>query len=254
MKKNLIILSALLLLAGYSFSQKKFTAQFYGGYSIPVADFKGSYPDSLTYINYRTAKTLLTSYGINFGVKGKFIVDSSGSQALTLGAEYNSFTGNKDYPGQSYKNKVNIFTFNAGIEYAINPSNKIVPFAGLDLAANFFSGKSEGSGDSTVILNRKSETRFGVIAGAGVDIKMWNSAGIVFGVKYSLTNLIGKKSESVNTGIPSITDIENEGSTTGSEVPLNDETVSGNPGKSINFIQFYLGVSYYFGKSIGKRK
>ena len=255
MKKYLIFLSALLLLNVILFSQTKFTAQLYGGYSLPVADLKGKFPDSLTYINFRTAKTLLTSYGINFGIKGKIAVDSSGSQYITAGAEYNTFSGSVDYPSQSYKNKVNIFTFNAGIEYDINPKNKIVPYIGLELGVNFFSGKAEGSGDSIVVLNRKSESRFGVIAGAGVDIKMWNSGGIVFGVKYSLSNLIGKKSETTTTTTGSVlTDDEPVTSTTGSDIPLNDETVSNNTGKSINYVQIYLGISYYFGKSLGKRK
>ena len=173
---------------------------------------------------------------------------------MTAGADYNTFTGNKEYPTQTYKNRVNIFTFYAGIEYDINPSRKFVPFIGLDLTVNFFSGKTEGSGDSTSIKNRKSETRFGIIAGAGVDIKMWQSAGIIFGVKYSLANLIGKKSETITTGSQTQTDDE-QGNTSGiSEIPLNDETISGNQGKSINYIQIYLGISYYFGKKLGRRK
>jgi opacity protein-like surface antigen len=252
MKKYLVLLSALFFLYGNTNSQKKITINFFGGYTLPVADFKGSYPDSLTYINFRKAKTLLTSYGINFGVKGKFAVDSAGSQILTAGAEYNTFTGNVDYPTQSYKNKVNVFTINAGIEYDLNPSSKIVPFAGLDIAVNFFSGKIEASGDSISVKNRTSETRLGIIAGAGVDIKMWSSAGIIIGVKYSMANLIGKKSEA--TTIQPVTDIEQSGSSSGSEIPLNDDVVSSNPGKSLNYVQIYAGISYNFGKSLGKRR
>lgn len=37
---------------------------------------------------------------------------------------------------------------------------------------NFYSGKIEASGDTTLIIQRKSESRFGVIANAGADIKL----------------------------------------------------------------------------------
>ncbi|HEY3251941.1 MAG TPA: hypothetical protein VGK25_12590, partial [Ignavibacteria bacterium] len=165
MKKTLILFSALLVLSNYSFSQKKFTVNIYGGYTLPLGDLHGNFPDTLgsAGIDFRKTKTLLTSYGINIGVQGKYVIDSSGSARVTAGANYNTFSGSHDYSGvTTYKNKVNIITLSAGIEYVINPVKKYVPFLGLELAANFFGGDIEGSGDTTVTLTRKSETRYGV--------------------------------------------------------------------------------------------
>src|SRR5512139_1031370 len=140
MKKLLLLFPVLLLLIEFSFSQNKFNVNLYGGYTLPVADLKGDFPDTLgtSLLDFNKSKTLLTSYGINFGIQGKYAVDSSSSQRITAGFNYNSFTGSVDYPRPSgevltYKNKVSIFTVSAGIEYAINPRKKIVPHIGLEL-------------------------------------------------------------------------------------------------------------------------
>ena len=104
---------------------------------------------------------------------------SSVTDAFCL--KINSFSGSKDYPRTgatlTYKNKVSIFTISAGAEYNFFPKKKFDPFVGLDLAVNFFSGSITASGDSSFTIKRKSETRFGVIANAGVDIKLNKSKG-----------------------------------------------------------------------------
>lgn len=260
MKKYLITVSVLLLITSSSYSQRKFTLNLYGGYTLSVADLRGDFPDTLgsTYLDFRKSKTLLTSSGFNFGALCKFAVDSAGSQRLTAGFNFNSFSGKMDYTGTrnvSYKNKVSIITLSAGLEYDINPSKKFVPFVGLDISANIYGGKIEGSGDTIVILNRKTEARFGVIATAGIDIKLWKSSGIVAGVKYALTNLIGKSSE-ITTSTPTIpiTDDEEQGGSSGSELPLNDKATTSMPDKSLNYLQFYVGISVYFGSKLGNRK
>jgi|SRR4030095_9300929 hypothetical protein len=253
MKNIFVLVLVLLLVTQASFSQQKFTVNIFGGYTLPVADLQGTFPDTLgTGLDFRKSKTLLTTYGINFGAQGKYVVDSIGSARITVGANYNSFTGSKDYSRPSgvitYKNKVNLFTLSAGAEYAINPKAKYVPFLGLDLAANFYGGKIEGSGDTNFVVNRKSETRFGIIAGGGVEFKLWKSGGIVLGVKYALTNLIGRESE-ISTTINPI-DIEEEGSGSSNEIPLNDAATSISQDKSLNYVQFYLGISINFGKKL----
>ncbi|HRE10427.1 MAG TPA: OmpW family outer membrane protein, partial [Ignavibacteria bacterium] len=150
----------------------------------------------------------------------------------------------------TYKNKVNIFTISAGAEYGFFPKKKFNPFIGLDLAMNFYSGKIEASGDSTFTIQRKSESRIGVIANGGVDIKLNSSIGAVIGVKYALTNLIGKKTEIRNTTVNTLTDDEETGTSSFRELGLNDEENSSNPAKTLNYLQFYAGVSFYFGRPL----
>lgn len=240
----------------FSYSQTKWNLTFTGGYSLPVADLKGNFPDTLginSILNFEKSLTLLTSGGFNIGAIAKYCVDTTGKARVTGGFNYNSFTGSKDYsrnPGTlTYKNKVNIFTISLGAEYGLFPKKKINPFIGLDVALNFYSGKIEALGDTSFTVQRKSESRLGVIATAGADIKLNKSIGVVVGVKYALTNLIGKKTELTSVTLP-ITDDEEPGSSTSKELGLNDEENTNNPSKTLNYLQFYAGISFYFGEII----
>lgn len=253
--KLLITALSLFVLLNYSAnSQTKWNLTFTGGYTLPVADLKGSFPDTLpetSLLNFEKSGTLLTSGGFNIGAIAKYCVDTTGKARITGGFNYNSLSGSHDYsrnPGTlTYKNKVNIFTISLGAEYGLFPKKKINPYIGLDLAVNFYSGKIEASGDSSFTIQRKSESRFGVIANAGADIKLNKSIGMVVGVKYALTNLIGKKTETVTITTP-LTDDEDPGSTSTKELGLNDEENSNNPSKTLNYLQFYAGISFYFGE------
>jgi outer membrane protein W len=261
MQKVLLFFIALLFLGVYSLSsQTKFNINIYGGYTLPVADLAGDFPDtagSSGTLDFKKSSTLLTSWGYNFGALVKYSIDTIGNARVTAGLNNNSFTGTKDYVTPSgrninYKNKVNVFTLSAGFEYSLSPAKKLNPFVGLDFGANFYSGKIEASGDTTILINRKSEARFGVIANGGVDINLNKSVGIVIGVKYALTNLIGKKTELTSTITPVTDAIEEEGSSSFDELPLNDAETSSNKSKSLNYVQFYAGISIYLGKKVGK--
>ncbi len=222
---------------------------------MPFADLKGDFPDTMgtTLLDFNKSSTLLVKSGYNIGAIGKYCIDTLGKARLTAGFNYNSFSGSKDYPRTgatlTYKNKVSIFTISAGAEYNFFPKKKFDPFVGLDLAVNFFSGSITASGDSSFTIKRKSETRFGVIANAGVDIKLNKSIGAVIGVKYSLSNLIGKKTD-ITTTTTTITDDEETGTTTSKELGLNDEDSSNNKSKSLYYLQIYAGLSFYFGELI----
>jgi len=225
---------------------------------MPFGELKGDFPDSLNStgsLDFTKAPTLLTKNGFNFGAIGKYVVDTTGHARLTAGFNYSSFSGNKDYirtsGTRSYKNTVGIFSISAGAEYSFSPAKKVNPFVGLELAVNVFSGKIEGSGDTSITLDRASETRFGIIGGAGVDIKINKSIGAVIGVKYSLANLIGRKTETSSAN-NSVTDDEEGGTLTLIEIPLNDDETSTNRSKTINYLQFYAGLSIYLGNQIGK--
>jgi hypothetical protein len=198
------------------------------------------------------SSSLLTTSGFNIGAIGKYAVDTTGNARITAGFNYNSFTGSKDYTRSTgsitYKNKVNIFTISAGLEYNFFPKKKVNPFLGLDLAANFYSGKIDVSGDTTRNIERKSESRFGAVVNGGAVVKMSQSIGIVIGLKYALTNLIGK--ETTITTAPPVLDIENEGSSSAGEIPLNDEETSSNRSKALYYLQFYAGVSFSFGDAL----
>lgn len=238
-------------------SQTKFNLNVYGGYTIPLGDLDGEFPSTLPSsgkLDFTAADNLLTKNGFNFGAVIKYVIDSAANARLTGGLNYTGLSNSSDYSRPSsqirrFSNKVNIFTFAAGIEYSFSPKNKINPFAGLELAANFFSGKIEGSGDTTFIITRKAETRFGFIGNLGVNFTVKKNFGFVIGVKYSVVNAIGRKTETVSTTNQN-SDIEPEEGGNLNELPLNDAEAGLNKSKTFNYLQIYAGISINFGQKI----
>lgn len=254
------IITCLIFLNINTNSQTKFNLSLYGGYTLPVGDLDGKFPESIGTtgkIDFLESNNLLTSSGFNIGTIIKYAVDSSGKARITGGLNYNGFAGSEDYIRPStlirrFKNTVNIFTVSAGLELSFTPERNVNPFIGLDITANFYSGKVVGSGDTSFVLNRKAETRFGIIGNFGVNFSINKNLNFISGVKYAVTNVMGKNTEIVNTTNQNF-DIEEEGtSSTINELPLNDSEAGSNRSKTLNYIQFYLGISFNFGDKLGK--
>jgi opacity protein-like surface antigen len=135
----------------------------------------------------------------------------------------------------------------AGAEYDFRPKEKVNPFVSLELAANFFSGKIEASGDTTIHITRKSETRFGVNANAGIDVKINKGISLLFGAKYCMDNLFGKSYETVTTTTANKDTNPTSGGTTVYELPLNDGDHGSLQSLSIIHVQIYAGISFNIG-------
>jgi outer membrane protein W len=221
-------------------AQPRLVVHVTGGYTLPLPDFKGDIPtDKIPNLD----SIYFMKQGLNFGADGKFYVDKRRSIGITLSLAYSLFSNSEDITvlSKTYtvKPKINVFTAGLGVEYAFlpKPKYKVNPFIGVEFTGNFFSGKFEYEPADTSVPARdlKSEARFGLGVGAGIDIKLSKNIGIVVGGKYHLANLIGKDYDS--TGI------------TKTEFPLNDkEHTSGArtiEAKNISWIQFYAGISFY---------
>ncbi|MCC7158944.1 MAG: hypothetical protein IT281_05350, partial [Ignavibacteria bacterium] len=65
-------------------SQTKFSLNVYGGYTIPVADMQGDFPDTSNtgLLNFSKSNTLLTKSGFNIGASGKYVIDTLGKARL----------------------------------------------------------------------------------------------------------------------------------------------------------------------------
>jgi len=267
MKKLLPVVAIALVFITNSYSQpaglglsgvSKFTFDVTGGYCMAVSDFRGAFPDTLgqyNTIDFAYQDSYLVRKGFNFGLSGSMVVDSGGNNLITAAFSYSTFTQSADFPRPggleiSYSNKINIVTFAAGLQYSILPKKKFCPFVGLQLAANLFSGNVSASGDTSYQQNRASETRYGVTADGGVKIKLNSSMGLLVGVKYSLANLFGKTYTAQTTSSSAHKDAQSPGSYLSnlSDIPLNDGTNGLGQSKSINYLLFYAGVTFYFGK------
>ncbi len=260
MNKFFTVIIALLLVniaaVKFSYSQPKWQFSLTGGYSMPVSDLKGSFADTLAQtggIDFKNQATYLVNKGYNIGITGRYTVDTSGAAVITAGMVYNWFSQTKDYSRPSgltrtFANKLNIFSFTAGAEFDMQPTKKVNPFVGLEIAANFFSGGIKGSGDTTFTIDRSSETRFGINANAGVNIKLKKDFSIILGVKYCVNNLFGKQHDAATTTTGNTDTEQNPGTSSITSLPLNDGDLGAIQTKQIIHLQFYAGISLSFGK------
>lgn len=229
-----LILAAFLSLNNTTFSQPQLKVHLTGGYNLPMPDLKGDLPPTST----NDTNSYSMKNGFNFGADAKYYLGKKRNVGITLSLAYNMFMNSYDIPNSSpattYKPKMNIFTVGLGAEYGFMPKGKANPFIGVEFTGNFISGKKVFDPQPTGVpeYTYKSSSRFGLGVGAGVDIALNKSIGIIIGAKYNLSNLIGKDYDSTTT-IGSL------------ELPLNDKENGSVKSKNISYIQAYLGVSFF---------
>jgi len=214
-----------------------------GGYNLPMPDLKGDITDSADRVD-----TYGMKMGYGFGADGKYYLGKKRNVGITFDVGYQMFSNSEDTVtgmGKDIKLKLNAFNLGLGIEYAFLPKGKANPFIGAEFTGHFFSGSADGSVlGTTYSYTLKSASRFGAAFGAGVDIKLSKSIGIIIGGKYHLANLIGKDYDS--------TVVVNEYKLNDKEYTVGNTTIAA---KNISYLQAYLGISFYLNqpKKIAKK-
>lgn len=239
MKKLSALFVVFVLLFGFSSSnaQPQFIIHLTGGYNQPLPDLQGDLTDSADRMN-----TYGMKLGYGFGADGKYYLGKKRNVGITLGLGYQMFSNSEDTVeglGKDIKYKLNALAVGLGIEYAFMPKGKANPFIGAEFTGHFFSGNAEGvffGAQNTSDLEAAS--RFGLGVGAGVDIALSKSVGIVIGGKYQLANLIGKDYDSTFTSGKYFLNDDEFTVTTGT-------TTTTFEARNISYLQFYAGVSFY---------
>jgi len=228
---SFVILVFLSLFNAISHSQSKFIINVTVGYDNPFGDFKQPLSTSTEDFPY------MMKNGMNIQIAGKLAIGKKGNLRAVFGAGYNTFYSNGVTTAGEFTPRVNIAAFSLGGEYAFSRLKKISTFIGLDFTANIFTGSFDLPGNPHTQL--KSETRFGIQPGGGVNFMFGESVGAVLGLKYHIVNLIGANSHS-------------QSEIAANEVQLGDKahtlangTTSSN--KSISYLQVYLGAAFYLG-------
>ncbi len=244
-KSAILIILIITAINNISFSQPTGTVQLIGGYSLPLGDLKGKFGetrDKFTGNGNPDSNTYFMKSGINYGIFIKIPVTRKSKINFTGGIAFNIFSNSIDYNDTSGSVTINlsqsIFGFTLGGEYNFaTKRSKVNPFFGAEVSVNFFSGKyTEEYISSTNTLTLNSTVRLGLNLGAGVDVVVHNNIGLLLGGKYGFANLIGKSYSADTQKNYNL----NDGSYT-----LNG---SNYPSKSITFLQFYGGISFYFGR------
>jgi outer membrane protein W len=246
MKKLLFIL-VMLSSASLLYSQPKLTVGITSGYLIPMQELKGDMKDSSERVNTYEMKS-----GYSIGADGKYFLGKNRNLGLTLSLDYSLFANSEAYVaayGNNVKRTLNTFNLGLGAEYDFIPGGKIDPFIGASVNYHIFDGDFEFTyGSYAYKSDLETAKRYGVSAGFGINIALKKSMGIVLGGKYNMANLFGKEYDS--TRVPANTyrleDFEH--------VLINNFSAATIDSKHISYLQFYLGVSFYFNQPKKKEK
>jgi hypothetical protein len=282
----ILLVISTFLFAGVSNAQVKKTSSKYkppmmivelvGFYGLPMMDAKGEVGDFFAFKNYG----LKTGFGGEINIKVP--LDKKGSLRPTLSLGYVQFQNNDDNNAWIDTNRIqngfpvnkiyapvvgtsNLYIRSAyaglGFEYAFTKADKkgiITPFAGIDFDLNVMWGLYKQRPDPTlgvipgqassgveISYTIKSDIRFGLGLGVGSSFRLSKAFGLTVGTKFKIANLLGKKSERTALASVDPNDENKMNLLDKADVTLNSQL---SKDRSIGYMQFYLGFSFFVGK------
>jgi hypothetical protein len=249
-----------------------FTIDIAPNFSMPMQEAKGStIGEFFTYKNYGTKTGFGTAFNFKFGLgaQGQY------RPYITLGytqlqASDNSiayldsniirkkypFTGSQlptSTPGKS-EMFLRIPYFGAGFEYAFTNVDKKkrmwYPFIGVEVDMSVIAGTYRQTPTNTsnpgnafagqeVTFTMKSDLRVGLGFGVGAAVRLGKVAGISFGGKYKMFNLIGKKSDPLSE--------ENKMNIL--DKSATDLNTNLSKDRNISALELYVGFTVFLGKT-----
>jgi hypothetical protein len=243
-----------------------FTIDIAGGYVLPLQEAKGNMGEFFTFKNYGMKNGFNGGFNLKFGLgpQGQYrpyvtlgftqLMNTDKSNAYIKNNNilngYPYPTGTDTAVAGSSEIFLRIPYFGAGFEYAFTNVDKKkrmwYPHIGVEFIANVITGTyRQTSANVTIDKNLetsytiKSDFRMGIGAALGATIRFGKYAGITFGGKYRLYNLIGKKSDFLKE--------ENKMNL------LDKADTSLNPNlskdRNIGTLEFYLGATIFLGKT-----
>ena len=232
-------------LSYYTYSQPTGTVQFYGGYSMPFPDLKGDFGETFgtwTGNGNPDTNTYFMKSGINYGIYVKFPATRKSHVQIVGGVGFDVFNNTASYNDETGSANIDLTQSHLavviGAEYNFaRKKTKFNPFIGAEFMINVIGGKLKiDYPEETKDFTMNSTIRGGLQIGAGVDYVVHNNIGLVLGAKYAFANLIGKSY---------VEDLGSKYNLGDKEHTLNSSLY---PGKNINYMHFYGGMSFYFGR------
>jgi hypothetical protein len=246
-----------------------FTIDIVGGYALPLQEAKGNdIGEFFTFKNYGTKLGWGGGFNLKFGLgpQGQY------RPYVTLG--YTQMQNSDDQTAYIRSNWINngyplpnnqipatgpgssemflrIPYFGAGFEYAVTMADKKkrmwYPFFGVEFLMSVIAGTYRQISNTPGVqlsgletsFTIKSDVRLGIGGGLGATIRFGKYAGITFGGKYKLYNLIGKKSDF----------LFEENKMNLLDKQATDLHTSLSEDRNIGCMEFYLGATIFLGKT-----
>jgi hypothetical protein len=239
-----------------------FIFELCGQFNVPVGNARGNYVSD--FFQYK-------NYGLVYGVGFHFIVKYAANKKGTLypylsfgfvqlqnddpnNAFIDSNIINNGYPlqgNQTYQSKpgnsllaIRDIHLGLGLLYYFSSTKSVLPFGGFEIDYNNIWGYYEQvlgfDNSNKTIFNINRASRVGIGIDAGMDYRISQNLGFVFGAKFKVANLFGKASDKTNpTEKYSINLLDK------TAPDLNSNLSSS---RNITYFQLYLGFSVFAGK------
>ena len=246
-----------------------FTIEVAGSYNPPIQESSGEVADFFKFKNYGTSIGWGAQFNFKFGLGNKaqyrpyitlgysqlFGSDDKNAFIETNYIQYgyplkgSSVYGTNPLPGESAI-ILRIPYAGLGFEYAFTEADpkkrQFIPFVGTEFFISVITGKYRQTspiapftpGAETPFLI-KADVRFGIGAGAGMDIRFTKGFGMTFGFKYKHANLIGKTADFLLE--ENKMNLLDKGDT--------DLNTNLKENRNVGFMELYLGASFFIGKS-----
>lgn len=247
-----------------------FTIDIAPNFTLPLQEAKGNnIGEFFSFKNYGTKIGWGASFNLKFGLgpQGQYRpYVSLGFTQMQAKDNNTAYIGNNLIEGgYPYRNDsiptpssgtsemfLRIPFFGAGFEYAFTNVDKKkrmwYPHIGVEFLMSVITGTYRQNSPNAPVSNTpgaetgftiKSDVRLGFGAGVGATIRFGKSAGITFGAKYKLYNLIGKKSDFLNEQ---------------NKMNLLDKAATDlnsnlSKDRNIGAMEFYLGATIFLGKT-----
>lgn len=245
-----------------------FIIEIAGSYDLPIMDAGGTIADYFKFQKYGTSVGWGAQFNFKFGLgsKGQYrpyvslgYSQLQGSDDQTAYIDSNTITtiyplkGSAQYSSTPGKSALilRLPYIGAGFEYAfveVTKKRTFIPFIGVGFTVNIVNGiyrqtptvaKLPEYSGLEIPFTIKTDVRVGMTAGLGADIKLTKTFGLCFGAKYQYANLIGKKSDILH-------EVNKLNLLDKADPTLNTGL---NTDRGIGFMEFYLGVGFFLGKS-----
>lgn len=254
-----------------TFSPPRFIFELSGSFNVPVGSTRGEIIDFFNFQNYGLV------HGIGFHFDAKYAANKSGTlyPYITGGfsqlqndnkertyIDSNIISNGYPLPGnETFHGTIGGLSLlvlrdiyaGIGLQYILNTKNKLLPYAGIEINYHSLWGFYQQTpnaviGNEPAVIRTfkiNSTSRIGAAIDIGVDYRIAQNLGFVFGAQYKMANIFGKKSEATLPSSQNPSDLNSMNLLDKAAPELNSHL---SQDRNINYFQFYIGFTVFAGK------
>lgn len=253
------------------YKSPKLIIELTGSFNVPIGSARGELGDFFKFKNYGLV------HGIGFDMSIKYAANKSATLFPFITGGFSHLQNSDEnlayidsnqiangYPlaGNSVFNSTpgsSLLVFKSihigvGLQYTVRTQHPVFPFAAFSFNYEYIWGFYEqtprivaGGQESNKItkFNINSANRFGAGIDLGLSYRITPTLGFVFGTRYKIANLFGKKSEPTGSASSNPSNLNTMNLLDQAAPQLNSNL---SDSRNLSYLQFYIGFSVFAGK------